>query len=108
MGSQAQNNELPQEPPPPPVPPKIEMEKFTPPVIVKDKEVNMVPPSAPPLPPSPPVPPKVKMTTFTPPKIVKVEVDVPPPLLPPPAPLSKSKKEIQKLPPVMIEKDSHQ
>jgi len=92
MGSQAQNNEFPKAPLAPPAPPKVEMKKITPPAIVNDQEVNIVPPTAP-LP--PPVPPKVKMTKFTPPKILQNnEVDVEPPSTPPAPP--KPKEELKK------------
>ena len=67
-------------PPPPPQfdkegkplpPPKVEVVKFTPPKIVKDK------PNLP-----PPPPPKKEVVKFTPPKIVKDKQAIPPP--PPP------------------------
>ena len=55
------------EPPPPPAKPKDEVVKFTPPKIVKEKDVQVK--TEPPPPPKP----KDEMTKFTPPKIVKVE-----------------------------------
>ena len=55
------------EPPPLPPKPKDEVVKFTPPKIIRDKEVKVKT--------EPPPPPKAKdeMTKFTPPKIVKDE-----------------------------------